>query len=228
MSNTRIKYYSVSDLSIPYYLSLINNKLDNFDIGFFNTVEINDYLEFYNIIKFYDNQLLNKKYQSIVELIKEEIFKYFSKNIETLDVLNNINRIYLDDFWELFDICKLYLKIDDTDFSNALSNNIDFILLHKNTVYHYENLIDSFLNNYDKSGEFVINNEFINNEKKIYFPKQFNKKQAINTYIDSADPNLSFLSVLFSTKKSNEIIDDSIKLRAIKRYKEIYEITNNR
>ena len=69
----RIKFFSVNDLSIGFYLELLKKKLDKFD----DTIEyndINDVLELKNIKQFVENNIFHKDWT------EQEIGKYRNMN----------------------------------------------------------------------------------------------------------------------------------------------------
>ena len=113
----RIKFYSNTDMTIGYNfnkaLDIIKNIKDE-------EYDINDILEFYNILKIFNEeylkyvkdeskQLCSGSIRKINSIIGKFCFNINEKNIE--DYLGKVDFNYLEDFFEIIDRYKVYKRI---------------------------------------------------------------------------------------------------------------------
>lgn len=79
------------------------------------------------------------------------ICKFFNtlSDENIIECVKNLDVLYRDDFWELFEQCKLYKKIADTIFSQIIElENISLydVLAQKKTVIRYGLISKAFFN----------------------------------------------------------------------------------
>lgn len=229
----RVVFYSANDISSWWNLEKAEMLLDSIDLD--NEFLLIDYLEFYNIHKYFDNKVLLKKWSNddiikYEKIIKELFLKIsiFIKNIKEEDIswfLNLIkdNYYYQKDFWELIDKFKVYNKISNLIFSDILKsypNHIDFILKYKNLVKNFSQEIKDFLLNYDWSWEILL--DYVKSkDKKIFFPESLNdleKEKIIDIYLDKDTEQFGNLDFIYKMWDWFLKLSPKIKLKAKKLY----------
>lgn len=231
----RINFYSIHDGAIPFELKKTQELLDNFvsTINF----EANDYLEYYNIKIYFDNNLflenwnqVNKeKYVSIIENtfteFKKELVKLNDSTIEKY--IENIEFKYLENFWNLFNKLNLFKHITGDCISKILkkeSKHIRYILENKNIVDKYDKKIKEFLVDFNETTEIILSKS----EEKhsfgqnpiYYFPKSLSlndKELIVDKYLDNENSNLNYVRLIENSKDSSELkLSPKLRLKAKK------------
>ena len=119
----RVKFYSIGDMSTSYnfykaveIIKILHDKDYN---------NINDIIEFYNIVKFFNKSIISSLEKETKELCVnskpklDSIIGNFCKNINNLNVINylsDVDFIYIEDFFEIINKYKVYQNIDDKTF----------------------------------------------------------------------------------------------------------------
>ena len=226
----RIKYYSSNDFSFSEEfnraLSLIKNIKEK-------ECNINDILEFYNILKFLNNDIvkshgneIDENWQDSKKIMQQLINKFCLKinkdNIMT--ILDEVELNYLDDFFEVFSKYKIYTRIDDDVFTkiiNRRATDINSILEVKDLVKCYDQVIRKTLIEKKNSAELLLSEYEIRNNanyKHKFFPKSLtneDKEQIIINYINEEKSNLNYLRIVADIKSTSELsVSDSTKLLA--------------
>ena len=126
MEDNRVIYYSPNDLFYGYNLS----KIQDMPIPAFETININDAIEYYEIKRYFDEGIRSKSWS-------DDDFEQYSRKSQRLHSLtmrffnqlqdNNIVEQYdticihyHQDFWWLFDNCQLYKTISPDIFAQVL------------------------------------------------------------------------------------------------------------
>ncbi len=233
----RVKFYSIYDWSCGTNLKRLKEVLDKFDDT--KIYEINDVIEFYNCIKYIDNDCyLNSWKPEYIEEIKgkiksiNKIIACFILKIDESNVINTVDSVdylYKEDFWELFDKYKVYNRISDKKFDEVLKNNytLEMISNFKNIVKYYGNVIREHLLKYEESAIILLDKYEIvreNNQKKIYLPDELtseDKELILKNYIESQNTNLNYLRVIFNMQSTKNMpISDKTRLMAKRKIKE--------
>ncbi len=233
----RVKFYSTYDWACSPNLKKLEEVLDKFNDT--KSYEINDIIEFYNCIKYIDNGCyLNDWKTEYIEKIKNKL-KSLNKVIgcflltiddnNIISTIDNIDYMYKEDFWELFDTHKVYNRISDLKFDEILKNRyiLETISDFKNIVNHYGNIIREHLLKYEDSAIILLDKYEIvreHNQKQIYLPKELtseDKESILKNYIDSKNPNINYLRVIFNMQSTKEMpISDKTRLMAKRKIKE--------
>lgn len=233
----RVKFYSTYDWACDTNLKKLKEVLDKFNET--ECYSINDVIEFYNCIKYISNnyylndwtaeyvEKLKNKSKSLNKVIGCFLLKIDDNNI--ISTINDIDYMYREDFWELFDTCKVYNRISDLKFEEILKNRyiLETISYFKNIVNHYGNIIRKYLLTYEDSAIILLDKYEIvreHNSKQIYLPKELtneDKELMLKKYIESKNPNINYLRVIFNMQSTKEMpISAKTRLMAKKKIKE--------
>ena len=233
----RVKIYSKYDLTTNMNINNIINFTNNFNYEI-EEYNINDVLEYFNIIKFSkDNEIkeriineTNKKFDEVLKIIQRRIGKFNGKNKESfLSLYNEVDFIYREDFFELIKRDDILNNIKDLDFEELLNNpnfHYNLILKHEKIVKKFDEIITKYMIEDSECAEIIIGKyiyEKNQNRDEIYLPKsltQNNKEEIIVKYIESENVNLRYLGMVinFPNKFKELNISDKIKLKAKGRY----------
>lgn len=150
----RVKYYPPNDLA--YGMGF--DKIETIQIPPFESLHIDDVLEFYQFEKYLkDGYKLKSWTDSDIKKYSKKIKEMSGITRHFLGLLNDecivakyksINSDYLSDFWELFDICRLYDKISPDVFANLLMlENVfyKYIFVHEKIVDVYSNILRDYI-----------------------------------------------------------------------------------
>lgn len=234
----RIKFYSIADLSTGYYLEKIVELINNFDC-IENEFNINDIIEFFNIIKYNEKDLLQKYCKQYGVKNFDETIKSFRKIIgqfinrekfnNFIKLYENVERIYKNDFWELIEYYKIYESISQDDFFAFLQSNtvyLSHILKNKKIVCHFGYILRQYMISDSNSAELLLNKYEIDHMTKrddIFFPPSLtinDKENILRDYINSDRPNLNYLRIIVNVQSTSDLkVSDKIRLQAAKRKK---------
>lgn len=232
----RVKFYSASDYSSGFHLMGIKEMIDQFDNDKVD-YDINEIIEFYNIIKFIDiKAYLTTWERQDIEIIQKVCKEYkrivacYIKNINDsnfIGIYNEVGRNYKDDFFELLEQYKVYEMVSETIVDEILHNEkvcMHYILRNKKLINHYGNIIRTCLLNNSKYAELILDKyeiEHLNQRHTIYFPEVFtleDKETVILNYIKAPFANLNYLYIINNIQSTNELkISDRTRLESKKR-----------
>lgn len=232
-----VKFYSNIDMSSGYNfnkaLDVIKNLQETKD-----NYNINEILEMFNILKFYnkewlkyveeENRELCKKSEKVINKIIGKYCESINEN-NVLELLSDVDFNYIDDFFEFIDKYKIFNRISATIFKKILKMKetyLYYVLDNKNLVNYYDKEIRQTLIKTTKSAEIILNTyevEHINYNKK-YFPKSLSledKENIFINYVNSDDSNLNYLRIIVNLQSTSELnISDKTKLLAKKKVEE--------
>lgn len=232
-----VKFYSNIDMSSGYNfnkaLDVIKNLQETKD-----NYNINEILEMFNILKFYnkewlkyveeENRELCKKSEKVINKIIGKYCESINEN-NVLELLSDVDFNYIDDFFKFIDKYKIFNRISTTIFKKILKMKetyLYYVLDNKNLVNYYDKEIRQTLIKTTKSAEIILNTyevEHINYNKK-YFPKSLSledKENIFINYINSDDYNLNYLRIIVNLQSTSELnISDKTKLLAKKKVEE--------
>lgn len=213
----RVVFYSPHDMSAGWNLEKAEKILDTIDIN--SDFSLVDYIEIYNIQKYFENGIFLIKWsdeeKEKYKEISEELFKktiLFIKSINEEYILEYIDEIkdiyrYQEHFWQLIDKFKVYESISNDKFNEILYKYpyyINFILKYKNIVKKFDNELRIFLMNYKKSWELLLRYiKSTDKDEKNIFPQSLtnqDKENIIIAYIEKESEwfgNLEFISRLW-------------------------------
>lgn len=238
----RVKFYSPEDMSAGHHLSKAETLLNNFNANsVFNLIDL---IELFNIKLYFDNNLFlttwgekqkdlyRKSVQLAYNQLKERILKISDETLEK--ELTSLDYNYYDNYWNLLNNLNSLKNIPDSSFCEILEKHplqIRYILKEKKVVEKYEKSIRNFLITYNESAEILLSSieekDSFGRKEKNHFPKSLSitdKETIINTYLDSADPNLNYVRLIENSRDTSEFkLSSKTRLKAKKKSKELNE-----
>ncbi|MCO7123974.1 hypothetical protein NIA71_18775 [Ihubacter massiliensis] len=239
----RVKYYSVNDLSMGFYVNRIEKIICDFVIEA-KRMDINEIIELYNIQQFFQNRIYSRywtkkqlnDYSRIVESFSKVIGKYFSEiNIDVLEgIFETINYNYRDDFWKLIEKYKVFERIPVEIFRNITKNKhfiLRDVLKCKNLAKKFSHEIITYMEENPFCAEILLSHYLEKHDRDIeplYFPSELSNDKKIlilDNYILSDSANSNYIKLIFESNSTNNLcLPDRLKLRAKRRYDEQMEI----
>ena len=229
----RVVFYSTNDMSSWWNLERSQEILTNIDEN--KDYSINDFLEFYNIKKYFDNGIFLKKWNDIEKekyiKVSEKMWKktiLFFKSISDEKIINFIDNLeynYEESFYELINKLKVYEKISNVILNELLDKKpyqINYILKYKKIVKYYDDSLKDFLLKYDKSWNILLDIVIsdIKNEK-LYLPDSItneDKENIIIKYIEDDNEAFANLKVIQTLWDWFLKLSSRTKLKAKKMY----------
>lgn len=217
------------------------DRIEQIQIPSFESIDINDAIEFFEIKRYFDNGLRVKdwsdeQYSEYCEKSKKlfGITMRFVKGLKDSTILEVYRRInghfYHKPFWILFDKCSLYNEISPSIFDQLLHNesvSLYDILSHKKIAKQYGMVIRDFiLETLDHIPLLlqVYEQDYIEKKVKLFLPDELKAQDISNyfeRYINSDFPNLNYLKKIVQMRSKDPFcISDIIKLKASRRYDE--------
>lgn len=234
----RVEYFASNDFLYGHNLS----KIEVMEVPSFESVTINDAIEFYEIKRYFDEGTRSKLW-SDDEFVKykeksKELFKltmrFFNQITDEniVDIYKSIEVSYYQEFWTLFNECKLFKIISSAIFEKLIYEK-HFTPFD---VYCYKDIVDSYgvvLKSYilkDFSCISVILHVYeqdYTNKKRLYLPSELTGHDIcayIESYINSDNSNPNDLESIVQMQYSKQYpITDIIRLRAKRKHDAVIE-----
>ncbi len=229
----RVKYYQSNDVLFGHNFT----NIEVIEIPDFNSIDINDALEFYQIGKYIeentrcktwsdtDFETYKEKNKQLLSLTKRFFNQIRDENI--IELFEKIKSCHHSDFWGLFDGCKLYNKISGTAFKLLLECekiSPHDIFLYSSIVRKYGNILR----------EYILQNDFCISIILHVYEQDYTKKEMLHlpeeltgddinsfleTYIDSNAPNANYLNAIVTMgHKKPFCVTDELRLKAKRKY----------
>ena len=218
-----IKFCSKNDMVCGMQINNCLAILDKLDITTFEIKDLNQCLEYYNLLKYDEAFNFDDKYKESLKSVNSAVHKF----VNTCDIilyLNDIDFNYHEDFWELFEKDKLYQKYDFESILAYANEHISLLLSHKDIVNAYSSQLVEYLSNQDDAGELLVKSDVLDNGVTLYFPDGLDKKSLIEKYVNSNKANLNYLNAIYISKNLKlDYLNDEIRVKAIENYRKIYE-----
>jgi hypothetical protein len=236
----RVKFFSTSDLSCGYYLSKAENIINEYEAEK-EIQDINDIIELYNIMKFFDYKIhlvdwtsedINH-YDEIVKSFISKIAKFFKSitNENFISLYKEVDIDYKDNFWELIENFKVYENIVKDKFQEFMETSdvwLHEMLKCRKIIDHFGSIIRDFMLNNCSTAELLLDKYEIKHHREtepICLPKELtskDKETIISNYIESENPNLNYLRLIANIQSCKDKLDLSPRtlLRAKRRSKE--------
>lgn len=237
-----IKFLEKTDLIYNHYIDKIKNKI--IDFSFESKNEINSILEYFNIIKYYEDDNVRELLELETDLKSVEVIEYMKKqlkefirreNKKILFFYDNVKTEYLKDFWEIIENNGLYKQISEKEFEEFLENKdfLFYIFYFEKIVKFFSEILKKYLLEKSESAEFLIS-KYFNDEKDKYIPNSLidiDKNEILKKYIESDNTNLNYLKDILNMPNKYLKITDKIKLLAKNRLEQetnkFFENTEN-
>ena len=237
MDNDRVCFWGSNNLA--YGINL--NKIETMEIPEYNSIDINDAIEFYEIRKYFDDGAYSKSWADEQrENYNKKSKKLFGLTMRFINALADSTIVqeyekiedyqYRTAFWQLFDKCKLYNKISEAAFILILQlkhSSLRGILLHKSIVMKYGEAISKHLLGSFENMRYIIHvyDQYYTESEKLYLPIELTPEKIfyfMDSYIDSDNPNIHYLDDI-SLMQSNNVfsVTDRLRLKAKRKSKEI-------
>lgn len=237
-----IKFYSEYDMSSGSYLQEAEAFFENWDENV-NNADINTILELQNIKKYFDADMRLDRwtdsqfaaYKNKCKLVPEILGRFCNtisdSNFETF--YKDVDRDYIDDFWQLVNDYKVYQRIT-SDVIECMVRGKDHvvwhILKHRNLVTTFGQVIAEHLVDNSHTAEELIFHYLAfhrSDRKPLYFPTEFTQEMkdiVLVDYVEREDANINSLQLLEQAQSSKEFpVSDKLKLRARKRKEALQE-----
>lgn len=216
-------------------------KIETMAIPEYDSIDINDAIEFFEIKKYFDDGAYSKTWtDEQQEEYKEKSKKFFGLTMRFFNALSDSSIVqeyekiedypYRTTFWQLFDKCKLYNKISEIAFTSILQSkqlSLHDILLHKSIVMKYGEAISNHLLGSFENMRYIIHvyDQNYTKSKKLYLPNEIAPDKIfdfMDRYIDSDNPNVNYLDDI-SLMQSNNIfyVTDRLRLKAKRKSKKL-------
>ena len=227
----RVRFFDNADMGLSRNFEKAKSILENFDENQ-PCNDINDSIELYNIYQIFTSggikEEYTKPYSALVRKTKEMVSRFFQQIDDHFftEQYKLVCRIYIDDFWELFERVKLYKRISSSTVKSLLEENkpaLYSILKHKKIVLQYDSTLAECMRQFRNTGEILIKKYL---EKKDFAPNSYyippslktNEFETIlNKYIESEDAHIGLLQLLATSQSSKEFpLTDELRLKAKK------------
>ena len=231
----RVLFLDRNDMLCGYQL----DRIETMDIPEFETMTINDAIEFYEIKRYFDADMHLKTWTetSYQEYERKSKTLYgltmrFINNIDDDNIIKHyaaVDTLYHASFWQLFCICKLHKKISNNAFAQLIqSDHISSFDLfeHKEVVTSYgPELRDYILTNVNHIQLIIhVYEQDFTPGKKLFLPDELTGEDIcgyISQYVASQNVNPNHLEAIRLMRATVQIpITDEIRLAAKRRYQE--------
>lgn len=234
-----IKFYSEhyisSEANIKNIIEFVNKFDENYDED-----NINKILEYLNVIKFYDvdnfkNIIIAEtkgEIDGVIKTIKKKIGRFIGayKSDEFLNLYENVEISYKENFWELVDKYNIYKYIEKSDFRDFLRNSnthYSVILRYAKIVNNFDEVLREHMLQDNTGAEVLACKYFYNVDVKkneTFLPPSLteqDKEKIILNYLEYEYPNTNYLEMIINSPSNSEFkITDKLKLETKRRYKE--------
>jgi hypothetical protein len=229
MGNKRVKYFGLSDLAANYYIEKARDVITNLEKQIALT-NINDAIELFVIDKYIKTNIdfgFQKNTSTVIKYLLGDYLKQ-AKKLSLAILYNDVEKDYINEFWEFFAKYKLYNYFDNNQFSDFLKTekpNVQSIILNEKLVSVYDECIGNHL--IDDSYSAVLLLEVYETENyfkqnKMFIPKSLTlelKERIIIQYIKSDNPSINILRLVTNIVNRDEIrISDKTRLLAKRRF----------
>ncbi|MBQ6419753.1 MAG: hypothetical protein IJK02_01640 [Clostridia bacterium] len=234
----RVVYYGLDDMF--YGLGL--RKIETLVIPDYQSIGINDAIEFYQIYKYLHEgariktwsdeefDFYSKKSRRLFGLTNRYINSLNDSNI--VDEYNCMDELYNSAFWELFENNKLFNKISSDEFERIINTqkvSISCIFEKEQIVKHYGSVLRRYILNNSACVSLLLRYYEQNaiEGTKIYLPNELTGQEyvaALDAYLDSKHVNANMAKRMYYMRPRDQFpISDSLRLKARKKYEDEFK-----
>lgn len=225
----RVQFFSIYDMSIPYYFERVQEVLLKYQSGW-RAEEINDIIELYNIWLFVENGISARTWDNgVFETIrgfKQDVVAFFNQydSSKWPELYGEIVFEYRHFFWEIVDRFNLKypLTVDGLRIAFASrEREFSYLLMRQRLVSKFNSVIAEMLRENEFSAEWLLS-EFVEghdgDKDRLFFPSSLtldDRENIISDYLDKDEPNLNYVRlVLVAKKDANLRLSDEVILKA--------------
>ena len=233
--NERVKYYPTDDFCCGRNLDKVETIYSTAPETLIN--DINDVLELYNIALYFRNNIKLShwsdeeydKYKECVGPFESSVKQYFNTlNDESiLSTVISVESRYRDDFWELFEQCKMYNRISSNSFNEILSSDkvsVWEIFKQKQTIKKYGDIIREFLLVFYHSPQIIISSQELDRiGKKRYLPDCLSNDDIDGIFMGFIDREERDIGLLKRIEETGLRINPKTRLAAKRKHNSIVE-----
>lgn len=241
----RVKYYSFADWSSGESFIRALELLENYQSG--SITHINDAIEFWNVRKFFDNGARHKdhdeqRHERLDKMSKKaagEACSFFAREMKHKGVrafLNETDRGFRDDFWELCCVTHSLDLITDEDIVYLFEEGEiapHQFFSNKMLVKHFSPALFVILKSKpEQYAHMILNDRFAYHDaghKQLFYPDEFDDDELIaltEAYIASPFAHPNYLSLITTVDaKSGFTFPPKVRLAAKRRYEELWKET---
>ena len=237
-----IKFYGIYDYVSSTHLHEAETIFGDWE-KYIKVIDINSALELYNIKKYFDAGARldcwnDEQYNGFLEKCNN-IPRIIGKFCNTIsdDNFDNIHDMlvptYLEDFWELICVYKVYKRITPDIIEHLLTRNeqaVWRILIHKELSTEFGRIIAEHLKYNKYTPNRLITRYLAQRENvghQIFFPAEFTQEmrdQILADYVEREDANINDLQLLEQAQSSKEFpLSDRLRLKARKKKESLQE-----
>ena len=239
-----VKYYNKYDLSIGMNLKSAENIITTFNSDEIVS-DINRALELYNtyvllncgvpLSEWSEEEYSDYKDKSSVIIRVVSIFFTRIDDENFLLHCDNLSRLYLADFWLLFNKYKVYKSVSKQTMLEYLKNNDNDLLeplKYEKIVNYYDEQFASVLRQSDQTAV-ILSKKFLEERAaQLYLPTSFVKEEyedVLQRYIDSGKASTTILQLISVAPKNKDFpITDKLKLNAKREYNRLWDNKTNK
>lgn len=230
----RAKFYSRNDLGNGMQLMRSEKVLECYQEEQCYS-NVNEILELYNVKSLLNNGLaLNSwteeqltSYKQKANGFGKDIVGFFRKQHNIADLLNKVDFVYYQDFWDIIVTFGMVDLVTDEILNSILavdSDQIEYVLHCKDIVNCHDELLGKFLLTFPRTTNLLLHAYLIDDiepdKRKLYLPKSLSnehKRQIVENYLKSGNATLSDVHIIMQAKDVDGFsLTPKIKLMAKK------------
>ena len=233
MARERVVYYSSIDFLYGWKLE----KIETMPVPDFQTIGINDAIEFYQIHRYFEEGARAKHWTDeqfgLYTAKSRELFALTGRFFNVLsdatieDEYDKVDNLYKTAFWELFERFKLYRKITAEVFKVLFYNEhvpIYDVFKRENTVKEYGAILRRYILDNLWCAALLLHyaEQEKNDDDRLYLPVELTGQDIVEyfgKYIETESANPNYLRDIIYLPKSDRFpISDELRLMAKRRY----------
>lgn len=223
-----IKFYDQYDLGISRHLKRVEAYFASYDL-YKGNKNVNHIIEMYNIQRLMESNTklsvwTDEQYNSYKErslLFTSSIGKFFSEinDHNFLAIVTTVFRVYINDFWALFDRFKVFNHVSSDVFKEYLqipNTELYVILQFKKIVNYYGFQIAEVMRTSDQTASILISKYLESDKRECFIPSELKPEECesiLLQYVESGCAHPNKLQLIYNGQSSRECpISDKLRL----------------